>query len=127
MKNILSLILLLPLFFACSNDNESDLVGTKWLYNHNSSQYFWKEVIEFKSNSECDWTTITKGYGPGYGNTSNQSEGQNDGLIYTVYHFTYSTKNTEIYLSNKENDNIKAQTNLESGEITIGDKIFKKQ
>lgn len=99
MKKTLFLILLLPLFFACSSDdNEPNLTGTKWLakIQFNENKYYWTEIIEFTSKSDCVWTVISNGYGPDYSDDSNQLTDNNDGLIYTEYHLTYSRRNTEI-------------------------------
>lgn len=126
MKKILFLLFTLPLFLGCSSDdNELSLRDTKWTYKRllgYNNQYLIEE-LEFTSNSDCTWMVITKTYGYDY-NDSNYY----DGLILALYNCSYSIKDMDINISNKDiNDNIKAFINWDSNTITIGNKIFVKQ
>ena len=126
MKKIIFLLFTLPLFLGCSSDdNELSLRNTKWTYKRlleNNNQY-WIEELKFTSNSDCTWMVITKTYVDDYYDFNYY-----DGLILDLYNCSYSIKNMNINISNKDiNDNIEAIINWDSKTITIGNKIFVKQ
>ncbi|MBK5721406.1 hypothetical protein JGH11_11025 [Dysgonomonas sp. Marseille-P4677] len=119
MKKILLLLLIFSLLFACSDDSEFNLKGTKWSYIATSSdgEYYFEDILEFISDSECKWTTESNfdyGYESGYETYPPKGN-----------RFTYILDDSTIKLNNMEtNDILQATLDVKTKTITINHMVF---
>lgn len=120
MRKTLFILLIFPLFFACNSDDKPNLKGTKWFYVATTpdGKYYWEDILDFTSESECTWTIATNIHESDYGYGYEPYD-----PIPSRFRYTLSVLNLNLY--NKDtDDNLQATIDVQTKSITISHRIF---